>query len=377
MKKNLIAVTMLVAGIVSLSACKDEAPPQEPLTLPVIEVSPRPFANTYNFSGFTTADSTVEVTARVNGYIMERKFSEGDYIEKGEKLFQIEPYQYEANLKSAQATVISGKADVEKTSADLARVQSLFKNGNASKAAYDTARAAFDNATARLMMGEANLKIAELDVAYTKVAAPISGKISMSNFDVGNLVTPGMHLTTIVDSDPIRVHIGISEGFLMTFMDYFTTDENLGKIEAKMTLRNGDEYTHKGKISFFDVKVDTSSNTVNTRVEFPNPDGSVLPGQFVTVTLKEPVVKDTILLPQEVILINQGQHVVMVLEKGVVAAKPVSVGQEDGRYIVITSGLKEGELVIAGSLQKIRTGMPAKYKKVEQENIDNNSKASE
>ncbi len=370
--KKITILMATMAIMLPLTACKkDETKgagqmPPAPV-VDVIEIQKMPYSNSYEFSGFTSAEDTVAIMARVSGYIMERKFTEGDYVKKGQKLFLIEPDSYEANLKSAQGTVIAAKATLEKTGLDLLRAEELLKGGNTSKSMYDTAKSNFDNARAGLMQAQAALQVAELNVKYTNVEAPISGKISLSNYDKGNLVGPESGvLTTIVNSNPINVEIGISEEFLIQFGQYLASPYERKKIKVKMTLRDGSVYDEEGEIETFDVLLNRSTNTVTAKVKFPNSEGHILPGQYALLTIIEPVPTDRAIIPQSAATVTQGNYFVMVVDKaGKLSSKQINVGQQvDGNYIV-NSGLEDGDLVVINNLQKIRPGMTLKYKKVD------------
>ncbi len=380
MKKQII-MTLVLAMTLPLTACKEDkaAPQMKPPVVDVIEIQKKPYSNSYEFSGFTTAEDTVEIRARVSGYIMERKFKEGQYVKKGQSLFLIEPDTYEANLKSAQGSVIAAKATLEKTGLDLLRTEELLKKGNTSQSVYDTAKSNFDNARAALMQAKSSLQIAELNMKYTNVEAPISGRISLNNYDVGNLVGPEMGtLTTIVNSNPINVEIGISEEFLIQFSEYLTSPSKRKNIKVKMTLRDGTVYDEDGYIDAFDVLLNTSTNTVNTKVKFPNHDGKILPGQYALLTIIEPIPTDRAIIPQSAATIIQGNYFAMVVDKaGKLSQKPITVGAQVGGNYIVNTGLADGDLVVINNLQKIKPGMMLKYKKVNIEKEETHEEAEE
>ncbi len=368
MKK--IVLTMLVLSLVfPVAGCKKEqskAPPPE-MVVDVMEIEKTPHYNTYKFSGFTSAEDTVEIRARVSGYILEKNFKEGDRVHKGQTLFSIEPDTYEANLKAAQGAVISAKANLDKTGRDLIRSEDLLEQGNTSQSMYDTAKSNYDNARAALMQAQANIQLAELNMKYTRVEAPVSGLISLSNFDKGNLVGPESGvLTTIVNSDTIDVDIGISEEFLLHFGKYLTSPTERSKIQVEMVFKDGTSYPEEGYIDSFDVLLSPVTNTVNAKVKFPNPDNLVLAGQYAIIKMLEPAPTNRAEIPQTAATVTQNNYFVMVVDKdGTVASRAIKVGQEiEGKFIV-NDGLENGDLLIINGLQKIKPGMKVKYKKVD------------
>ena len=265
------------------------------------------------YVGRIRAQQFVEIHARVEGYLEKMCFKEGSYIQKGQTLFVIDPKLYKAHVNRARAVLNKALAQERKAKRDLERIEPLFAQNAASQLDLDNARAAYDSAVAEVTVAKADLTQAELTLGYTNVTSPISGYISERVADIGTLVGPSggkSLLATVVKSDSVRVD------FSMTALDYLRSkDYNVslgnttgdGKINSfvTITLADGSKYPHKGLVDFADPKVDPKTGTFSVRAEMPNPDKSLLPGEFTKVKVLIDVRTNAIEVPTKSLVIEK------------------------------------------------------------------------
>tara|TARA_R110002072_G_scaffold94336_3_gene208490 strand:+ start:55 stop:1227 length:1173 start_codon:yes stop_codon:yes gene_type:complete len=361
---------MLGAGLLAtlLSGCepgddkKAAAPPPPPASVIVAKVEQKKVSPTSNFVGQTEAIESVDLRARVEGYIKQRLFTEGGRVEKDQLLFVLEKAAYQAAVESAKAQVAQAQANLTKTMQDLARSQLLYKRGNVSQATLDDNIAANLGAKAEVRVKAAALKTAELNLSYTEIRAPIKGRIGRETYSVGNLVNAASDpLANVVSQDPIYVTFAISERIFtesqLKAMEQGRTAVSETDILPSLKFSNGTFYSYVGQLVFIDPKVDQLTGTVRIRSKFPNPDGALLPGQFVTVVLELSEPKDTLLVPQAAVQEDQsGRFVLVVGKDNKIEVRRISVGQRDGIYWAVESGLSEGEAVVYQGIQKARPG---------------------
>lgn len=355
------ALAMVVA---LLGACDDNkqaaGQAQAQKAVPAVTVTPvvsKPISASAEFVGQTEAYQTVDLRARVTGFLIEQPFTEGALVKKGELLYVIDPSEYNAKRAAAAAKVERVKATIEEAKSQLRRYSVLVERGTASEARLDEARATEGEARADLAAAKADLERAELDVSYTRIVSPISGKIGKSSVDVGNLIglDSGV-LATVVSQDPIRVTFAVSERDYLDYQKAVKQGKTTG-YTPRIRLANREIYEHDGKLDFVDNRVDPETGTIKVRVEFPNPDALVLPGQFVNVIMVSQQPESQLVVPQATVQENQAGPFVLIVDKeNRVVTRPVKTGQRTGTEIVITEGLSEGETIIVEGIQKVRPG---------------------
>jgi len=342
-----------------LAACKDEAPsvaaPPAPL-VGIVTLQAQPYALTTELPGRTTAYRSAEVRPQVNGIIQKRLFEEGSEVKAGQQLYQIDASVYQATLKSAEATLASTRSLSQ-------RYAELVKDNAVSQQAHDEARAAF-------LQAQANLEQARINVRYTKVLAPIDGRIGRSSVSEGALVNNGQAqpLATIQQLDPIYVDVTQSSTDLLRLRKALAAGslqkagENAAKVSLK--LEDGSIYAHEGKLEFSEVSVDASTGSVTVRALFPNPDKLLLPGMFVKAELVSGMLDKAILVPQQGISRDaRGRPLAMVVNmEGKVESRLVEAERAVGNRWLITSGLKSGERLITEGLQYIQPGVAVQTK---------------
>ncbi|GAB4226853.1 MAG: efflux RND transporter periplasmic adaptor subunit [Methyloligellaceae bacterium] len=361
-----IPVLVLLAGI--LSSCGEpgssdkaaEAGRAVPAVV-VAAVVAKPVAASADFVGQTEAYQSVDIRARVKGFLLEQAFKEGDAVSKGDLLYVIDPSEFEAAREAAAARVARAKATLEEAENQLTRYAALEARGTFSPAQLDAAKAKAGQARADLAAAIAELKRAELDVGYTRITAPLDGRIGASSVDVGNLIGPESGvLATIVALDPIRVVFSVSERDYLNYTQARKKGESTD-FTPQIRLANDALYPHPGKLDFIDNRVDPTTGTIRVRVEFPNPDALLLPGQFVNVKLvsAEPEVQPVV--PQVAVQENQtGPFVLVVTAENKVELRPIKTGQRKDSEIVVTEGLAVGEQIIVEGIQKVRPGATVK-----------------
>lgn len=354
---------LILAGVVlyRIFSRHDSAP-----VLPLVEVEPVEASevNIYNeYVGRIRAQQFVEIRARVEGYLEKMFFEEGTHVRKGQTLFVIDRKVYEARAEKARAQLIKARAQLNKAERDLARIRPLYEQNAASQLDLDNAQAAYDSAKAEESVAQADLTQAELTLSYCTVSSPISGYISERSADLGTLVGPSGKslLATVVKSDTVLVD------FSMTSLDYLAGKDrnvNLGPSESErqrayvtVTLADGSTYPYRGNVDFASPQVDPSTGTFSVRAEMPNPDRTLLPGEFTRVKVLIDVRADAIEIPAKAIEIEKGgAYVYVVRPDSIVERRFVETGPEVGNNIVVERGLAAGEYIVVEGYHKLHHG---------------------
>jgi membrane fusion protein (multidrug efflux system) len=324
----------------------------------VTPVVSRQVTETGDYIGRVTAVDKVDIVARVPGFIEERTFTEGQLVSKGELLFRIEQATYKATIEQARATLAKAKAVEVNAKLQLERGKELLNNNNIPRATVDQ-RAADENAAqAGIMEAQAQLDQAEINLAYTEIRAPIDGRIGLATFTVGNLVQPSSgKLATIVSQDPIYVIFQVSQRNVLEYRRRVAEAATNTHVTIHVKLPDGTNYPHPGLSNFLDVQVDSTTDTVAVRAQVPNPDGLLVAGGVVGVVVERGPPRSALIVPQSAVLLDQaGRYVLLVDADKKVERRRVTVGVEQGRNVVVTDGLKAGELVIVEGIQKVRPG---------------------
>jgi membrane fusion protein (multidrug efflux system) len=315
----------------------------------------------------TVAENTVELKARVKGFLEKRDFREGGFVRKGAKLFQIEKDQYLINVQKAKAEVAMKKAVLHNAELDYERKASLLASHTVSQAEYDKSKAEKLSAEAELAAAKASLAEAELKLGYTTISAPFDGAIGLAKCSVGDIVGPTSGtLATIVSLDPMCVEFNVSEGdFLLAQKNADEKKISLRKLLAllkvRLILSDGTDYKHSGNIYFWNNRVSASTGTVLLRAHFPNPEHMLLPGQYVKIGILSSREDQTTFIPQVALLSDLGgKYVLTVDAKGIVVKKRVEIGYTFETMITMKKGLNPGDLVITQGIQKVRPGVKVK-----------------
>ena len=378
--KRIVALAVLLCVIVAIAVAAVILlrKPSATVVSPVVTVAPARIDDVEiygEYVGRVRASQFVEVRARVEGYLEKMLFDEGSHVEKGQVLFVINPDTYQANVDKAQAQLKKNEAQAQKAARDLERVRPLYAQNAASRLDLDNAVAAYETAQAEVAMSRADLAQARLELSYTTVRSPISGRISERNVDLGTLVGPGGKslLATIVKSDTVLID------FSMTSLDYLKSRERnveLGERDSSrswqpyvtITLADNTVYLRRGLVDFADPQVDPKTGTFSVRATMPNPERAVLPGQFTKVKILLDVREDAVVVPVKSLIVERGaSYVYVMLPSGKVEKRFVEIGPEVDNRVVIERGLVAGEMVVVEGQHKLSPGMEVTYKTEEGE----------
>jgi len=368
---TLIVMTGLLLAWIMVGCGKkqDSKPPQAgPPEVGVMTVQPQRVAITTELPGRTSAHMVAEVRPQVNGIIQKRVFTEGSDVKAGQLLYQIDPATYQAAFASAKAAEARAEANLIPARLKEERYKDLVKIKAVSQQDYDDAYAGFKQAEAEVASAKAAVETARINLAYSKVTAPISGRIGKSTVTDGALVTANQPapLATIQQLGSMYVDITQSSADLLrlqqTMASGLLKKGGAASAKVKLLLENGTPYPLEGTIKFSDVTVDPSTGSVTLRSLFPNPKQTLLPGMFVRAVVQEGVNEQAILVPQRGVTRNpKGEAMVMVVgaeEK--VEPRVVKVERTVGDSWLVSEGLKAGDRVILEGLQKARPGTPVK-----------------
>ena len=340
-----------------------------PREVVIIKLEPRREVYTTALAGRIASFQVAEVRPQVGGILQQRLFTEGADVKAGQALYQIDPATYEAALDSAQAALMKAEANVTPARLKAERFRELLAIKAVSKQEYDDAQAAFKQAEADVAVNRAAVKTARINLEYTKVRSPISGRIGKSAFTPGALVTANQAqaLTSVRQLDPVYVDITQSSQDLLRLRAQFTNGELRSAAEeapVRLKLENGAMYPHEGRLQFTDVSVDESTGMVSLRALFPNPEHILLPGMYVRAVIAEGVDENALLVPQRAQRRDpKGQASVLLVDGGgKVDVRLVDVGRTVGDSWQVLSGLKPGDRVIVEGGQNVRPGMSVKIR---------------
>lgn len=353
---------MRFAAVIALLLGCTEAFAQAPT--PVVGVMPvdvQDVAPGAEFVGRVEAVNTVDIRARVQGFVEARRFDEGQFVREGQELFLIEKAGYEAALSSARASVAGAQATLRDAEGRLRRNQELRRSDSVSQAMLEEIEASRDLARANVMTAEASVRQAELNLSYTRVTAPISGRVGRAAFAVGSLVGPSSEpLARIVQMEPIRVVFSVSD---RTILESRAAAGGLRKEEIakgfvpRLRLSSGVDYPADGEIEFFGNELDPRTGTIPVRARFPNPDALLVPGQFVTVVVRPAEPRRRPVVPIGAVQLDrEGRFVLLLDAENKVALRRIRVGAQVGQYWVVEDGLNGDESLIVEGFQNARPG---------------------
>ncbi|MBP8220948.1 MAG: efflux RND transporter periplasmic adaptor subunit [Aeromonadaceae bacterium] len=370
MHKNIFArtlpLTLLAASL--LTACGQEQPEgpgaMPPAAVDVVTLKSAPLQLTTELTGRTAARRIAEVRPQVSGIILKRYFTEGSDVKAGQLLYQIDPATYEAAVASADAALAKAQATEQSARLKAQRYAELVKAKAISTQDNDDAQASWKQAVAEIAAAKATLKSAKINLGYTRVTAPISGRIGKSSVTEGALVTAQQanNLTTIQQLDPLYVDVTQSTTELLRLKRQLAAGTlataKSGSAKVQFQLEDGSAYPHAGQLQFSDVTVDETTGMVTLRALVPNPEKLLLPGMFMRATLQQGERPDGLLVPQAAVARTPrgGATVLIVDAQNKVEQRDIQVSQSQNGNWVVESGLKAGERVIVAGLQKVGVG---------------------
>jgi RND family efflux transporter MFP subunit len=369
---NGIKSAVLPVMAILLAAC-DQAPPppQAAMEMPPPQVT---VANPLllkvsdwdEFTGRIHAVESVEVRPRVSGYLQSVNFTEGSIVNKGDLLYVIDPRPYQAILEQARADVVRAKAALDLAENDLARAERLYQSRAISEEELDSRSNQKREALASLEAAKAAVTAAELNVEFTHIKAPITGRIGRTRITAGNLVTGGDFestlLTTIVSLDPVYVYFTADEQAVLHYarldMAGIRKSSRTARNSVKLRLADEEDYTHEGYMDFVDNQIDLATGTLRVRAVVNNPDYLLVPGMFADVRLQGQSQYEALLIPDAAISVDQTIRFVYVLgENNIVERRQITPGRLEGSLRIVRDGLSPADQVIINGIQRVRAGV--------------------
>ncbi|HEX9302577.1 MAG TPA: efflux RND transporter periplasmic adaptor subunit [Casimicrobiaceae bacterium] len=359
-----LGTTLAVGALAVLAGCsKPEAQGGPPPGAPPVSVAAaleRDVIETDEFPGRIEAVDSVEVRARINGYIQSVQFKPGAEVHKGDALFVIDPRPFEAEVARAEATLATTRAQLDLARTELARNEQLLADQATSKREYDDAQAKVRQLDAQIRANQASLETARLNLAYTRVTAPINGRVGKAEITVGNLVqgeAPNSPLlTTVVSSSPIYASFEADEG---AYLKYIGKARG-GALTVAVGLADEQGFPHAGRLEFVDNRVDRQTGTVRMRAILDNKEGRFTPGLFARIKLGDSATpRKAVLVTDRAIGTDQSKRFVLVLSgENKAEYREVRIGRLVDGLRVVENGLKPGEVIVVNGLQRVRPGAP-------------------
>ncbi len=372
---NIITAFAVAVSIGLLGGCGEQNTYVEPPPPPVTVAQPlqQTVIDYLEFTGTTAAVESVQVRARVKGFLESMHFEPGTRVEQNDLLFVIDPKPFQAKLDAAKAELASAAASLTKAESDFTRLSEAGKRGAVTERDVVAAAADRDAAKATVAAAEAAVTDAELELGYTQVTAPISGRVSRNRVDVGNLVGEGdaTLLTTVVKYDPIYAYFNINERDLLRVMELYRENVQAKGIDPDtqtyeeadvpllLKLANEESFTHEGRLNFAESDVDTETGTLQLRGVFPNPAKPpvILPGLFTRIRLPLEQQQNALLVSEQALGFDQGgSYLLAVNDQNIVEKRSVTLGQLDKGLRVIEAGLRPDDWVVINGLQRARPG---------------------
>lgn len=367
-RKCLLLIPLFFSSII-ITAC-DNKPAVKTAMEPevgVVTLAPSSVNIKSELPGRALAFEIAEIRPQVGGIIIKRNFVEGDKVSKGESLYQIDPAPLQARLDSAKGALAKAQATANNVRLILNRQSALIKSNYVSRQDYDTTRSQLNEAQANVAVAKADLEQATINLRYANVTSPIDGISGKSSVTVGALVTANQEnaLVTVQRLDPIYVDLTQSVQDFLRLKEEKANGQiarQQGKIPVELMLENGKPYRHTGTLEFSDPAVDETTGSVTLRAVFPNPEGEILPGMYVTALLDEGSQQNVLMVPQQGITHNeQGKATALILDQeNVVQLREINAVKAVGNQWLVTAGLRPGDRVIVSGLQRIRPGIKAR-----------------
>ncbi len=359
------ALLLGAIGLLASGCARHATPPPPKPAVTVVDLHARPVSLTTELPGRVSAYRIAEVRPQVNGVILKRLFKEGDLVAEGQQLYQIDPAPYEAALASARATLAHARASVVAARLTEERYQVLSEARAVSRQDYDNAVATLKQDEADVASGEAAVRTAEINLAYTKVYSPISGRTGRSSVTEGALVTANqtLSLLKVTQLDPVYVDLAQPSATLVQLERELAAGQirhvDGHQASVKLLLEDGSPYESPGTLEFSEVTVDQGTGSVTLRATFPNAQRFLLPGMFARAVIEEGVREGAILAPQKGIThAPDGTATALIVgADGKVEKRSVEIDRALGDQWVVTKGLAAGDRLIVGGLQKAKPGM--------------------
>ncbi len=345
-----------VLALALLALGTAHAQPSSAVPVGVVTAEKAPIARSAEFVGRIEAPERVDVRARVTGYLDAVLFKEGDHVNEGAPLYRIDQEPFQAAVQQAQGALLRAQAEYTNASLQADRARELVKTNVTSEAERDRRVAAQQGAQGEVVTADANLRTAKINLGYTEIAAPIGGIVGKTHVTKGNLVGPDSGvLTVIVSQDPMYVAFPVSQREFLTIRRDDVQQANR-RVQATVRFSDGSTYPKLATIDFLDVAVDRATDSVLVRATLANPDGILIDGQLVRVTVQGDKPEEKVMVPQTALLADQQGTYLFVVKDGKAEIQRVVVGGERGINAVLSSGLAGGEQVIVQGMEGLRPG---------------------
>jgi membrane fusion protein (multidrug efflux system) len=353
----ILALAMAACGQEGEQQAQQQNQPPPPGVI-VVKAERREVHPSDQFTGRAEAKDQVDLLARVEGFLDERAFEEGQEVKAGDLLFRLEQAPFVATVQQREADRARAQAEEHNARVQLERARQLLRTGNIPQSEADKREAMHLTAVAEVKQAQAALDAARIDLGYTEIRAPIGGRISRSGYTVGALVGPrSATLATIVDNDPIYVTFPVSQRQLLEFRRKAAEQGRSRDVVVRLRLADGTPYDEPGKVDFLDVKADPGTDTVTVRAVFTNRDNAIVPGQFASVSVESAQPMVSVMVPQSALQIDQAGIFVMVVDgAGKVEARRVQTGATIDNAVIVDQGVREGDRVVVEGAQKVRPG---------------------
>ncbi|NBD94982.1 MAG: efflux RND transporter periplasmic adaptor subunit [Gammaproteobacteria bacterium] len=359
----ILAPFLTLAAALLLAACsepqQEQQTPPSPVRVITVEASDATLDSEY--AGRIRGSREVEVRARVEGILHERLYNEGQIVEQGEELFLIDPEPYEIAVRQAEAEVANARANLSQAEREWNRISGLYERDAVSERERDQAQSALELAEAGLALAEAGRASAELNLKWTRVTAPIAGVTGLETVPEGSLVSTGALLTTVTQTDPVHVRFALPERDAV--MQSRARRAMTGSAEeldlpARLELPDGSEYSLEGRVDFADATIDPRTGSVGARAVFDNPEGELVPGQFVRIRMTTQSFEDVFRIPAKAISQGpDGPRVFVVDDDNTARSRRVELGPTLGSDRLVLSGPEAGDRIVVSGLNNLRDGM--------------------
>jgi multidrug efflux system membrane fusion protein len=361
---SIAALTIVVGSLIYFNVHANASAEKNPASTPaapvdVAQIVNREIIDWQSYSGRLEAIDRVEIRPLVSGTLMSVHFKDGNLVKKGDLLFTIDQRPYAAEVARAQAQVTAADARIAYTSSDLARAQRLIADNAIARRDFEEKQNAAREAEANLQIARAALRTAQLNLEYTRITAPVSGRISRAEVTPGNIVSVGsgtVPLTTLVSVSKIYATFDVDE---QSFLKYINPhrSSNVSEVPVFLGLANEDGYSRQGKVNSIDNRIDTTSGTIRVRAEFDNKDGLLVPGLYARVRLGGNEKREALLIDEKAIGTDQDKRFVLVVDgEHKTAYREIRLGANYEGLRVVESGLKPGEKIVVNGLQRVKPG---------------------
>jgi membrane fusion protein (multidrug efflux system) len=349
-----LALILPVVAAVSVTGASAQSP--APARVGTVLAETAPINPAKEFVGRVEAVERVSVRARVTGYLEEVLFKEGDLVKQGAPLYRIEQQLFQAAVQQNEGALVKTQGQEANAKVQLDRAETLLKTQAGSAAVRDQRLAEEQTAKGDVLIAQANLQTAKINLGYTEITAPIAGLVGRTSVTKGNVVGPDSGvLTTIVSQDPMYVVVPVSQREFLQF-ESEKRQRAEGAVRVKIRFSDGSAYEYPGQVNFIDVSVDKATDAVIVRASVPNPKGRLIDGQLVRVSIEGKKPEEKILIPQAALIADQQGVYVFVVEDGKAVVRRLKVGGEVGPNAIVASGLSAGEQVIVEGMEALRPG---------------------